>query len=215
MSERGIKRRSIPAYRPQCNGTVERLNQEVIRRLQRLPTQGKWARFIPQVQALLNAHPNAVTHLSAAHTAFGYQPRLHSAPPASPIPPTSVDPAPAQHRDTLAIRWTAIDAHMTQQQQLRATKPYQNTPFEPGQLVLLFDHQLHQTHGNKLAPQWLGPYRIQQQYSPQLYYITSDSRKKPLLTHRDHLRAFISRSQAQGSDCRCQEPEEERRKMTP
>ena len=207
MSERSIKRRSIPAYRPQCNGTVERLNQEVIRRLQRLPTQGKWAKFIPEVQALLNAHPNAVTHLSAAQTAFGYQPRLHSAPPTSPLPNTPTDPTPIPHRDALALRWTAIDAHMTHQHRLRAARPHKDNPFEPGQLVLLFDHQLHQTHGNKLAPQWLGPYRIHKRYSSQLYYLTSNSRKKPFLTHRDHLRSFISRSQAQGSDCHSQEPE--------
>ena len=201
MSERSIKRRSIPAYRPQCNGTVERLNQEVIRRLQRLSTDGKWARFLPQVQALLNAHPNAITQLSAAQTAFGYQPRLHSAPSTSAVTPTSAEPDPAPSRDTLATRWTAIDAHMAHQQQLRTTKPYRDASFEPGQLVLLFNHQLQQTHGNKLAPQWLGPYRIQRRYSPQLYYITSDSRRQPFLTHRDHLRAFHSRSHAQGSDC--------------
>ena len=214
MSARGIKRRTIPAYRPQCNGTVERLNQEIIRRLQRLSVQGKWASLIPQVQALLKAHPNDVTHLSAAQTAFGYQPRLHSVPPTTPTPPPSANPAPTQHRDTLATRWTAIDTHMAQQQQLHAQQPHRHAPFKPGQLVLLFNSQASQTHGDKLAPQWLGPYRIHQQYSPQLYYLTSDSRKKPFLTHRDHLRPFLHRSHAQGSDCHHLEAEEVGRDKT-
>ena len=147
MAARGISRCTILAYRPQCNGTVERLNQEIIRRLQRLQLHGKWASSLPQVQALLNAHPNSITQLSAAQTAFGYQPRLHSAPPASPPMPPPADPAPARHSDTLASRWTAIDTHMAHQRRLQAAQPSHCLTFAPGQLVLLFNSQLGQTSG--------------------------------------------------------------------
>ena len=205
MQARGIQRRTIPAYRPQCNGTVERLNQEIIRRLQRLQTHGKWASCLPHVQALLNTHPNTVTQLSAAQTAFGYQPRLHSVldPPLPTAPPSTINPHPTRHHDLLATRWQAVDAQMQHQQQRQQSHSYRGTALPVGSQVLLFDHQRAHTHGNKLAPQWLGPYTIQQQFSPQLYYLFSpDSNKKPFLTHRDHLRPFFPRSPAQGSDCR-------------
>ena len=204
MSDRGIRRRTIPAYRPQCNGAVERLNQEVIRRLQRLQTQGKWAGLLPQVQALLNSHPNAVTNLSAAQTAFGYQPRLHSLPnsTATGADTTSATPHSDRHRETLAARWTAVDAQMQYQQNQRRTQSHRDIPLPVGSLVLLFDHQHAHTHGNKLAPQWLGPYQIHNIFSPQLLSLTSDSSKHPFLAHRDHIRPFFRRSFAQGSDCR-------------
>ena len=103
MSDRGINRRRIPAYRPQCNGTVERLNQEIIRRLQRLQKGGKWAVCLPQIQALLNSHPNSVTHLSAIQIAFGYQPRLHSVTPSTVVEPNSEDPSQIRHEDILRL----------------------------------------------------------------------------------------------------------------
>ena len=184
MTARGIHRRTIPAYRPQCNGTVERLNQEVIRRLQRLPTQGKWARHLPQVQALLNAHPNAITKLSAAQTAFGYQPRLHPIPepPTSNTAPQSEAPHPTRHHDVLATRWTAIDQQIQHQHQRQQAHPDRSSNLPVGSSVLLFDHQHAHTHGNKLAPQWLGPYIIHKQFSPQLYYLFSSQSKKPFET---------------------------------
>ena len=43
------------------------------------PRQGRQS-ALPQIQALLNAHPNSVTKLSAAQTAFGSQPRTHFIP---------------------------------------------------------------------------------------------------------------------------------------
>ena len=203
MSARGIQRRTIPAYRPQCNGTVERLNQEIIRRLQRLQTQGKWASFLPQTQALLNAHPNSVTKLSAAQTAFGYQPRTHSIPaPSTPAAtPCSDEPHSTRHHDLLATRWTAIDHQMQHQQQHQLSQSHRCSDLPVGSQVLLFDNQRAQTHGNKLAPQWQGPYTVHAKFSPQLYRLVSSSSKKPFLAHRDHLRRFFNRSSAQGSDC--------------
>ena len=203
MTERGIQRRTIPAYRPQCNGTVERLNQEVIRRLQRLQTQGRWAAFLPRVQVLLNSHPNAVTQLSAAQTAFGYQPRLHSAAgsAAATPAPNSNDPHPSRHQDVLAVRWTGVDAQLQAQQQRFLAQPHRTRQLPVGSPVLMFDHQHAHTHGNKLAPQWLGPYHIHKIFSPQLLYLTSPTSKRPFLVHRDHVRPFFCRSTAQGSDC--------------
>ena len=179
MSDRGINRRTIPAYRPQCNGTVERLNQEIIRRLQRLQKGGKWAACLPQIQALLNSHPNSVTHLSAIQIAFGYQPRLHSVPPSTVVEPDLEDPSKMRHEDVLATRWTAIDEQLQHLQKRHASLPHRSEDFEMGQKVLLFDNQLAQTHGNKLAPQWQGPYIVQRRFSPQLYYLVSPSSKKP------------------------------------
>ena len=202
ISARGIRRRTIPAYRPQCNGAVERLNQEVIRRLQRLPTQGRWASSLPHVQAMINAHPNAVTQLSAAQTAFGYQPRLHSAPRVTTdVLPNTEDPHSHRHQVVLAMRWTAVDAQLQAQQQRRLTPSHRTNQLPVGSQVLLFDHQHAHTHGDKLAPQWLGPYRIHQKFSPQLLYLTTQHSKKPFLAHRDHVRPFFCRSTAQGSDC--------------
>ena len=201
MSDRGINRRTIPAYRPQCNGTVERLNQEIIRRMQRIQKNGKWASCLTQIQALLNSHPNSVTRLSAAQVAFGYQPRLHSLPQSSDVVPSSENPNATRHEDILATRWTAIDAQLQHLQKRQDTSPRRSDDFAVGQHVMLFDNQLAQTHGNKLAPQWQGPYIVQRRFSPQLYYLVSPLSKKPFLAHRDHLRRFICRSQAQGSDC--------------
>ena len=201
MSERGIQRRTIPAYRPQCNGAVERLNQEVIRRLQRSQTHGKWASCLPKIQALLNAHPNALTKLSAAQLAFGRQLRLHSTPPPTVEPPNTEEPHVHRHHALLATRWTAIDAEMQHQFQRQLSQPHRFQDLPTGQMVLLFDHQQAQTHGDKLAPRWKGPYRIHRRFSPQLYFLTSASSKKPFLAHRDHLRRFFPRSSAQGSAC--------------
>ena len=206
MSDRGINRRTIPAYRPQCNGTVERLNQEIIRRLQRLQTSGKWAACLPRIQALLNSHPNSVTHLSAVQVAFGYQPRLHSVQSPSVSVPSSEDPNATRHEDILATRWTAIDTQLQHQQNKQDSLHRRSGDFAVGQQVLLFDNQLAHTHGNKLAPQWQGPYIVQRRFSPQLYYLVSPSSRKPFLAHRDHLRRFFCRSKAQGSDCQAEDP---------
>ena len=204
LDSKGIKRRVIPAYSPQCNGTTERMNQEVIRRLQRMCTNGKWSSHITEIQTMINQFPNSTTGISAYEATMGYRPRFHpDTTPTTPAQQVQSDPSDAAARtfSVLACRWTAIDHAHNVQDHRQSSQPHQYQAFQPGDLVLLHDSVQAKVHGNKLAPQWTGPYSITHQVSSSLYKLKHPSRSKPFLAHRNLLRRFHLRSYAQGSDC--------------
>ena len=75
LAEHGIRRRSIPAYTPQCNGSCERLNQEVLRRLRRMVNhEEKWAHYLPTIEQTLRSSKNKISGLSSFQMMFGYEP---------------------------------------------------------------------------------------------------------------------------------------------
>ena len=85
LAEHGIRRRSILAYTPQCNGSCERLNQEVLRRLRRMVNhEEKWAHYLPTIEQMLRSSKNKISGLSSFQMMFGYEPRFESFYPSEP-----------------------------------------------------------------------------------------------------------------------------------
>lgn len=72
LKENGVRRREIPPHTPQCNGTCERVNQEVLRRLRRMSINGKWVDLLPKIESFLKTHPNQTLNLNAYQMPMGY-----------------------------------------------------------------------------------------------------------------------------------------------
>jgi hypothetical protein len=99
----GIKpQRTTPGH-PQSNGKVERLNYELIQRLQRIAIEGKdarnWDKYLPRALFAFHAHPNSRTGVTPFQLLHGTEPILPSTDAATP--PTTVEIAEAlEHRRT-------------------------------------------------------------------------------------------------------------------
>ena len=173
-------------------------NQVIIRLLQYLQTQEKWTSSLPQIQAILNAHPISVTKISATQTVFGYQPRLHSVPasPASTVTPRSDDPHPTRHHDLVATRWTTIDDQMRHQQQHQLYQSYCRSDLSVGSQMLIFDNQRAQAHTATNSPRNSKDHTPSKTNFLHNFTILCLLRLKPFLAHRDHLCRFLSGSSA-------------------
>ena len=86
-----IKHSCISLGHPQTNGKVQRLNQELIQRLQRISAEEEhqreqWDKYLPQVLLLFHAHKNQRVGCSPFYLQYGVEPVLpHASIVTSPI----------------------------------------------------------------------------------------------------------------------------------
>ena len=74
----GVKKVWTSAYHPQCNGSIKRQHQTVIRMVGKLSHNQKanWPKHLPEVIQAYNETCSTITGFSPHNLLFGYQPRF-------------------------------------------------------------------------------------------------------------------------------------------
>ena len=166
LEEKGIRHFPAPKSHPESVGLAERYVQLLMSVLKREVQQGdkvNWDKRIPGVLSTLNTRALRVHGFTPAELLFGFNPRSDTQGTldelftidgldrtAYGLRFTSIDEA----RETAASKTTQAADAIEQQSEGRWT------PLEEGDLVLLRRFEIEKLHGQKLEPQWEGPYRL-------------------------------------------------------
>ncbi|GAU41232.1 hypothetical protein TSUD_280320, partial [Trifolium subterraneum] len=168
--EKGIRNTFVSVEHPQANGQAESANKVVLKALKRnLMRKGKsWAEHIPAI--LWSYH--TTTHTSTGETPFKMVYGTDAMIPAEINPPSwrretltapDNDAALQENLDLLEeVREAAHLREFTAKQRARRKYDTRVIPrkFEAGDLVL--KRPMGRDKGGKLAPNWEGPFRIQE-----------------------------------------------------
>jgi hypothetical protein len=177
FQEKGIRNTFVSVEHPQANGQVESANKVVLKALKRnLMRKGKsWAEHIPAI--LWSYH--TTTHTSTGETPFKMVYGTDAMIPAEVNPPSwrretltapNNDAALQENLDLLEeVREAAHLREFTAKQRARRKYDTKVIPrkFEAGDLVL--KRPMGRDKGGKLAPNWEGPFRIQEVFGGGAY----------------------------------------------
>uniref|UniRef100_A0A8C5QNB5 Gypsy retrotransposon integrase-like protein 1 n=1 Tax=Leptobrachium leishanense TaxID=445787 RepID=A0A8C5QNB5_9ANUR len=168
--EMGINLSFSSAYHPQSNGAAERTNQSLEQYLRFFIShqQDNWSSLLPWAELARNN----VVHDSSGHTPFfatyGFHPALLPGTPSeSPIPALN------DHLQLLRQSWTRIQSAL--QKACVAHKKFADRhrrpgPYVPGQRVWLSTRHIKLwVPSHKLAPRFIGPYRVLRRINPVSY----------------------------------------------
>uniref|UniRef100_A0A3B3SXI1 Gypsy retrotransposon integrase-like protein 1 n=1 Tax=Paramormyrops kingsleyae TaxID=1676925 RepID=A0A3B3SXI1_9TELE len=153
------------SYHPQTNGLTERTQQEITKILRSLcsdhPTQ--WAHYLPWAEYTHNSHPLADTELTSFQCVLWYQsPLFPWDPPRSEIPALDDWFQRSRRVWRCTRRLLEAGAQWRKRQADKHRRP--GPPLRPGQR--LATKNLRLPGCRKLAPRYVGPYRILQVQSP-------------------------------------------------
>uniref|UniRef100_A0A8C5MLT5 Uncharacterized protein n=1 Tax=Leptobrachium leishanense TaxID=445787 RepID=A0A8C5MLT5_9ANUR len=169
--EMGINLSFSSAYHPQSNGAAERTNQSLEQYLRFFIShqQDNWSSLLPWAELARNN----VVHDSSGHTPFfatyGFHPALLPGTPSeSPIPALN------DHLQLLRQSWTRIQSAL--QKASLAHKKFADRhirpgpSYVPGQRVWLSTRHIKLwVPSHKLAPRFIGPYRVLRRINPVSY----------------------------------------------
>ncbi|KAF7338356.1 Retrovirus-related Pol polyprotein from transposon 412 [Mycena venus] len=159
----GTKLLMSTSFHPQTDGASERAIRNVSQILRTMvdPTQKDWVYHIPMVEFAINSSISASTGFAPFELNYGYVPRM-----------TNVTPAPSEYpgvRDfvdralaNIALAHDAIiEARVRGTHQSNKGRSVE-IPYELGDLVYLSTKNLNLPKGRarKLAPKFIGPYKI-------------------------------------------------------
>jgi transposase InsO family protein len=155
-------------FHPQTNGQAERANQIVGRMLRSLALQNpaSWSEQLPWAEYAHNSLPSSATGLSPFQGCLGYQPPLFSSQePASRVP--SVQAFVGRCKRT----WRRVRSALCRSRArmcIAANRRRVKSPrYHCGQKVWLSTHNLPlQSVSRKLAPRFVGPFRVSKVISP-------------------------------------------------
>src|SRR5579859_323246 len=164
-----IKHSCTSPGHPQTNGKVERLNHELIQRLQRISAdeghqREKWDQYLPQALLAFHAHKNQRVGCSPFYLQYGVEPVLpHASIVTSPISALEREIAKQDRRtrvkDLNKYRTEAAERYRITLEKLakiRDEHAFVNDPILPGDLVM----REPLSRRSKLHPRWDGPFVI-------------------------------------------------------
>ena len=155
-------------YHPQSNGQAERANQALEASLRCITTSNpaSWVKYLPWVEYSLNTMVSAATGLSPFQVSLGYQP---------PLFPNQEEeiavPTVRAHIRRCRRIWRSARAALkkaTERSERSANRRRTPAPsYRPGQMVYLLSRGLPLPHtSRKLAPRYVGPYRVESVVNP-------------------------------------------------
>ena len=163
----GIKRIPTTPGHPQSNGKVERLNYELLQRIQRISHEPGnkidcWDLYIQRALFAFAVHTNARTGMSPFKLQYGVEPRLPTAEAQGPA--TRLEKAITiddrhrirnlrKYRTVAAERYNAAMQHLAD---ARDDTAFLTDPLQPGDLVM----RSPINRKSKLHPEWDGPFVV-------------------------------------------------------
>ena len=163
----GIKRTPTTPGHPQSNGKVERLNYELLQRIQRISHEPGnkidcWDLYIQRALFAFAVHTNARTGMSPFKLQYGVEPRLPTAEAQGPA--TRLEKAVTINdrqriRNLRKYRTVAAERYNAAMQRLadaRDDTAFLTDPLQPGDLVM----RSPINRRSKLHPEWDGPFVV-------------------------------------------------------
>jgi hypothetical protein len=183
--ETHIRRRLSTSFHPQTDGQTERANQTLEQYLRCYCTeqQDNWADLLSQAEFASNNSEHPTLRASPFMLLYGWNPDIASTPlPARGEPqkgraPAAVETAKRlrEAHDELAKRWK----ESSDQQAKYHNRKHQPKSYNVGDRVMLSTRNLKlQVPKQKLAPRFLGPFRILDAVGSQAYRLALPSRMR-------------------------------------
>jgi len=201
----GIKHDHTSPGHPQTNGKVERLNYELIRRLQHISVddthkQEDWDLYLPQALLAFHAHKNRRLGCTPFYLQYGKEPILpHESLVTSPVTRIEREIAKQDRRNKVQnlekYRTKAAERYRTAIQKLAAIRDDMAfaDPIIPGDLVMrtVLNRQ------TKLHPKWDGPFVVLDSTVKDTYQLaTANGYTLPNLWNIAHLRKLDANERA-------------------
>jgi hypothetical protein len=178
-----VKRRLSTAFHPQTDGQTERQNQTLEQYLRSYveENQKNWASLLPLAEFAYNNSQQATIGTSPFYACYGFHPRIDCEPHPQALAPAAAQRAAqlAKDRESMEKRWR--DA--TERQARYYNNRHKPQIYRTGDLVLLSTKNLRlKLPSRKLAPLFVGPYRVVEPVGTQAYrlLLPTNSRLHPV-----------------------------------
>jgi transposase InsO family protein len=168
-----IRRRLSTAFHPQTDGQTERQNQTIQEYLRAycIEQPNSWAKMLPLAEFAYNNSKHATTGISPFYAVYNFHPEIYYDVEADAdgerVPAAREKAQQLQNtRRTLEERWRVA----SEAQAKHYNRKHEPLVFNKGNLVMLSTKNLSLKHpSKKLAPRYLGPFRILEPVGTQAY----------------------------------------------
>jgi transposase InsO family protein len=183
------KSRTTP-YHPEGNGMVERGNRDLGDALRSLligADEQDWDLLLPQIMRTIRASPHHATGETPNYLMFGREVKL----PDQLVYGSTVDRPLTREAYAIQLQQRMQKAHETlreQQLEIRSHDQSEEPLFQEGDYVMMVNKRLKKGQTAKLAPKYVGPYKVLQSFPNRTYKLSRDGQVS--VENETRLKAF-------------------------
>jgi hypothetical protein len=172
----GVTKSRTTPYHAAGNGVVERGNRDLgdaLRSLLLGAEETDWDLMLPHIMRSIRATPHHTTGETANYLMFGRELKL----PDQLVYGSSIEKPMTREAYAVKLQERLQKVHdglRQEQQRIRETDPVGPPKFTEGEYVLMVNKRLKKGQTAKLAPKFLGPYKILQVYPNRTYKLSRD-----------------------------------------